>query len=140
MLSEAIVDWNMDPFFVEVNYFTNTILLCLAKHISTRTVMLSSFSPEICILLTRKQSRWPVAFLTDSGCSPQADVRATSVQEAVNFAKSWDLDGVVCASDPYIFAPHLVESVKQKGLVTATYGALNDDVEGVTVSSSSHHL
>ena len=140
MLSEAIVDWNMDPFFVEVNYFTDTILLCLAKHISTRTVILSSFSPEICILLTRKQSRWPVAFLTDSGCSPQADVRATSVQEAVNFARRWDLDGVVCASDPYIFAPHLVEYVKQKGLVTATYGALNDDVEGVTVSSSSHHL
>ena len=139
MLSEAILDWNMDPFFVEVNCFADTILLCLAKYISTRTVILSSFSPEICILLTRKQSRWPVAFLTDSGCSPQADVRATSVQEAVNFAKSWDLDGVVCASDPYVFAPHLVESVKQKGLVTATYGALNDDVKGVTVSSS-HHL
>ena len=42
---------------------------------------------------------------------------------------------MVCASDPYVLAPHLVDCVKQKGLVTATYGALNDDVEGVTTQA-----
>ena len=136
MLSEATVDWNMDPFFVEANFFTDTILLRLAEHISTRTVLLSSFSPEICILLARKQSRWPVAFLTDSGNSTQTDVRATNLQEAVSFAKKWELNGVVAASEPYVLAPQLVRFVKSKGMVCATYGALNDDVEAATVSIS----
>ena len=138
MLSEATADWNMDPFFVEVNFFTDVILLCLAKHISTRAVLLSSFSPEICILLARKQSRWPVAFLTDSGNSIQNDVRATNLQEAVSFAQKWELDGVVLASEPLVLAPQLVEFVKRKKLFCATYGALNDEVEGVTVSMLSY--
>lgn len=67
MLSEATVDWNMDPFFIEANLFTDTILLYLSKHIFTRAALLSFFNPEICILLARKQSRWLVIFGTDSG-------------------------------------------------------------------------
>ena len=92
MLSEATVDWNMDPFFIEANFFTDTILLCLSKHISTRAVILSSFSPEICVMLARKQSRWPVVFGTDSGNWQPTDVRATNLQEAVSFAKKWEID------------------------------------------------
>lgn len=134
MLSEATVDWNMDPFFIEANFFTDTILLCLAKYISTRAVLLSSFSPEICIMLARKQSRWPVVFGTDSGNWQPTDVRATSLQEAVSFAKKWELDGIVLASEPFVLAPQLVGFVKGKGMVCATYGALNDEVEGATVS------
>lgn len=134
MLSEAIVDWNMDPFFIEANFFTDTILLCLSKHISTRAVLLSAFNPEICILLARKQSRWPVFFCTDSGNSQPTDVRALNLQEAVSFAKKWELDGVVLASEPFVLAPQLVGYMKGNGMVCATYGVLNDDVEGVTVS------
>ena len=134
MLSEATVDWNMDPFFIEANFFTDTILLCLSKHISTRTVLLSTFNPEICILLARKQARWPVFFATDSGNSQPTDVRAQNLQETVSFAKKWELDGVVLASEPVVLAPHLVGSVKGRGMVCATYGELNDEVGGVTVS------
>ena len=133
MLSE-IVEWNMDPFFIEANFFTDTILMCLSKHISTRAVVLSSFSPDICILLARKQARWPVFFCNDSGNSQQNDVRAQNLQEAVNFAKKWELDGVVLASEPFVLAPQLVGFVKGKGMVCATYGELNDEVDGVTVS------
>ncbi len=138
MLSEATVDWNMDPFFVEANFFTDTILLCLAEHISTRAVLPSSFSPEICILLARKQSRRPVVFLTVSGNSTQTDVRATNLQEAVSFAKKWEIDGIVLASEPFVLAPQLVEFVKAKRMICATYGALNDDVKGATVSILSY--
>lgn len=133
MLSET-VEWNMDPFFIEANFFTDTILLCLSKHISTRAVLLSTFNPDICILLARKQARWPIFFCTDSGNSQQTDVRAQNLQEAVRFAKKWELDGVVLASEPFVLAPQLVGFVKGKGLVCATYGELNDEVEGVTVS------
>lgn len=140
MLSEATVDWNMDPFFIEANFFTDTILLCLSKHISTRAVLLSSFSPEICIMLARKQSRWPVAFCTDSSNWQASDVRATNLQEAVNFAKKWELDGVVLSSEPFVLAPQLVGFVKGKGMVCGTYGAFNDEVDGFTVSVRCHTL
>ncbi|KAL8678176.1 MAG: hypothetical protein Q9186_005467, partial [Xanthomendoza sp. 1 TL-2023] len=132
MLSEAIDDWKMDPFFTEANFFTDTILLCLSKHISNRAVPLSSFNPNLCILLARKQSRWPVLFLTDSGNSQQTDGRAAYLQEAMSFAKKWDLDGVVMASEPIVLAPQLAGFVKGKGMICATYGGLHDEVEGAT--------
>lgn len=133
MLSEATDDWNMDPFFVEANFFTDTILLCLSKFISSRSIFLSSFSPEICILLSLKQSRWPVVFGTDSGNWQPTEIRATTLQEGLRFAKKWDLDGLVLASEPFVYAPQLVRFVKGQGMVCATYGVLNDEVEGVTV-------
>lgn len=114
MLLEATVDWKMDPFFIETNFFTDTILLCLSKHISTRAVLLSSFSPEICIMLALKQFRWPVVFGTDSGNWQPTDVRASNLQEAVSFAKKWELDSVVLTSEPFVLAPQLVGFVKGK--------------------------
>lgn len=123
----------MDPFYVEANFFTDTILLCLSEHISSRSILLSSFSPEICILLALKQSRWPVFFGNDSGNWQPTEVRATTLQEGVRFAKKWNLDGLVIASEPFVYAPQLVGYVKGTGMVCAIYGALNDEVEGVTV-------
>lgn len=52
----------------------------------------------------------------------------------MSFAKKWELDGVVMASEPVVLAPQLVEFVKGQGMVCATYGGLNDEVEGATVS------
>jgi glycerophosphoryl diester phosphodiesterase len=132
MLSEAN-DWSMDPFVIEANFFLDTVLLSLAQHISTRSVFLSSFNPDICILLSLKQSRWPILFATDAGNSPSTEPRATNIQEAAIFAKKWSLDGVVMATDPIVFAPVLVGHLKEKGLVCATYGTQNDEVEGITV-------
>ncbi len=57
MFSEATIDWKMDPFFIKANFFTNTILLCLSKYISTQTVLLSSFSPKLGIMLAFKYFR-----------------------------------------------------------------------------------
>ncbi|CZT47712.1 uncharacterized protein RSE6_08306 [Rhynchosporium secalis] len=136
MLSEATDDWKMDPFFIEANFFTDTILLCLAEHISTRPVLLSSFSPEICILLALKQSRWPVFFGNDSGNWQPTEIRATNLQEGLNFAKKWHLDGLVLASEPLVLAPQLVGFVKEKGMVCATYGELNDEIDGVMIQAA----
>lgn len=62
------------------------------------------------------------------------DLRATNLQETVTFAKKWELDGVVLASEPFVLAPQLVGFVKGKGMACATFGLLNDEVEGATVS------
>ncbi|MCJ1345763.1 hypothetical protein MMC31_003972 [Peltigera leucophlebia] len=63
-------------------------------------------NPEICILLARKQFCWPVVFGTDSGNWQPTDVRATNLQEAVTFAKKWELYGVALASEPFALTPH----------------------------------
>jgi glycerophosphoryl diester phosphodiesterase len=140
MLSEAVDDWTMDPFFIEANFFTDTVLLCLATHIGSRPILLSSFSPEICILLSLKQSRWPILFGNDSGNWQPTEIRASNLQEGVGFAKRWDLDGLVVTSEPLVLAPGLVGFLKGKRMVMATYGAWNGEVEGVTVCAFSLSL
>ena len=133
MLSEATVDWNMDPFFIEANFFTDTILLCPRNTSLPEPFYCPPSAPK-------SASGWPVSnpagqfFGTDSGNWQPTDVRATNLQEAVSFAKKWELEGVVLASEPFVLAPQLVGFVKGKGMVCATYGVLDDEVEGATVS------
>lgn len=111
---EATVNWNIDLFFIAASFFLPTILLLLAKHIYIRSTLLSSFNSKICILLARKQFCWPVIFGTDSGNWQQTNVHATKLPEAVSFAKGWELDGIVLASKPFVFTPHLVGFIQGK--------------------------
>lgn len=137
MLFEATNDWKSDTFAIEVNLFVDTILLSVLSHPSCRRrpIMFSSFSPEVCILMSLKQNTFPILFCNDSGNWPTGDVRASSLQEAIHFATSWGLDGISMASEPFVFAPLLVGVAKERGLVTASYGGLNDDPECAKVSA-----
>lgn len=137
MLSEAADDWKSDIFAIEVNLFVDTILLSVLSHPSCRCrpIMFSSFSPEVCILMSLKQNLFPILFCSESGNCPTGDVRASSLQEAIHFATSWGLDGIVMASEPFVFAPLLVGVAKERGLVTGSWGKLNDDPECAKVSA-----
>jgi glycerophosphoryl diester phosphodiesterase len=137
MLFEAADDWKSDILAIEINRFVDTILDTILSHHSchSRPIMFSSFSPEICILVSLKQTSFPIFFLSDSGNWPTGDVRASSLQEAIHFAKRWNLDGVVMASEPFVYAPKLVGVTKERGLVTASYGALNNEPECAKVGS-----
>lgn len=57
--------------------------------------------------------------------------RAASVQVAVRFARRWNLAGVVFHCDALLLAPRLVGYVKNRGLVCASYGLVNNDPENV---------
>ena len=94
MLFEAH-DWGMDTFALEVNHVVDTVLKAVFASAGKRVIFFSSFSPEICILLSRKQDIFPVLFLTESGHIPSADSRAASLQEAVHFARAWGLLGII---------------------------------------------
>lgn len=134
---EASHEWQSDTFPIEANLFVDTILATILAHPSctTRSILLSSFSPEICILLALKQDMFPVFFLNDSGNFPTGDVRASSLQEAVRFALRWGLDGIGMSSEPFVFAPRLVSVARARGLVTSSYGALNNEPESAQVSN-----
>ncbi|CRG84290.1 Glycerophosphodiester phosphodiesterase GDE1 [Talaromyces islandicus] len=119
----------MDTYAVELNSFVDTVLNKVYELGGGRNMIFSSFNPDICLLLSFKQPSIPVLFLTDAGCSPVADIRSSSLQEAIRFASRWNLLGVVSAAEPFVICPRLVRVVKESGLVCVSYGVLNNDPE-----------
>lgn len=91
---------------IEYNTFIDAALEVLHEHGGQRQIILSSFTPEICILLSMKQKAYPVLFITNAGkiSMSDMDVRAASVQVAVKFAQRWNLAGLVFACDAFCSA------------------------------------
>ncbi|KEY66954.1 hypothetical protein S7711_05074 [Stachybotrys chartarum IBT 7711] len=126
MLHES-EEHDMDTYAVELNSFCDTVLSKVYDLAGERHIIFSSFSPDICLCLSFKQPCIPILFLTDAGCSPVGDIRASSLQEAIRFAGRWNLLGIVSAAEPFVNSPRLVRVVKENGLVCVSYGTLNND-------------
>ncbi|KAG6010871.1 hypothetical protein E4U21_002539 [Claviceps maximensis] len=126
MLHES-EEHDMDTYAVELNSFCDTVLSKVYDLAGNRHIIFSSFNPDICLCLSFKQPSIPILFLTDAGCSPVGDIRASSLQEAIRFASRWNLLGIVSAAEPLINSPRLVKVVKELGLVCVSYGVLNND-------------
>ncbi|KAL6055494.1 Glycerophosphocholine phosphodiesterase [Balamuthia mandrillaris] len=94
-----------------------------------RRIVWSSFDPDICIMLSLKQPRYPVLFLTAAGTQVLLDQRMNSLQQAVRFAKSVNLLGIVSKVTPLLMSPSLIKIIKSSGLLLATYGADNNEEE-----------
>lgn len=126
MLWEA-EDRGMEYSAIEINLFVDTILAVIFRLCGNRNITLSSFSPEICILLACKQRTFPILFINKAGSVPAGDERAGSLQGAIEFARSWGLAGIVMLSDVFVMCPRLLTYAKDSGLVIGSYGDLNDD-------------
>ncbi len=137
MLWEA-EDWNMDTYGVELNLFVDTILQKVYNFSGRRNIFFTSFSPELCVLLAHKQNRNPVLFLKESNLFPTSDVRDSNLQEAVCFARRWNLHGVVMSSEPFVMSPKLMAYVKDAGLICISFGFLNNDAENAKVRNIIH--
>ncbi|RYP10625.1 hypothetical protein DL765_008050 [Monosporascus sp. GIB2] len=111
------VDAGVAPVAIEINSFVDIVLEELHRYGGERHIILSSFTPETCILLAVKQKVYPVFFITYAGKAPMSDmeVRAASLQVAVHFARRWNLAGVVFACEPLLLCPRLVGFVKARG-------------------------
>lgn len=126
MLHES-EEHEMDTYAVELNSFCDTVLSKVYDLAGERHIIFSSFNPDICLCLSYKQPSIPILFLTDAGCTPVGDIRASSLQEAIRFASRWNLLGIVSAAEPLINSPRLVKVVKETGLICVSYGASNND-------------
>ena len=126
----------METFAVEANHLVNNTLDCVYRLAGKRTVFFSSFSPEICILLSEKQHEYPVFFLTESGHIPSSDARADSLQEAIWFAKSWHLAGFISRSEPLMVSPQLIQYVEDARLLCMSWGRLDDIPKHAEVNSA----
>ena len=133
MLWEA-QDRGMELYAMELNFFVDTILTTIFRLCGNRNITLSSFSPEICILLTCKQQTFPILFINKAGSVPAGDVRAGSLKGAIEFANAWNLAGIVMLADPFVMCPRLLTYAKDSGLVVGSYGNLNDEPDCALVS------
>ena len=127
-------DRGMDLCAIELNFFVDTILTTIFRLCGDRNITLSSFNPDICIMLACKQETFPILCMSKAGSVPTGDVRAGSMEDAVQFAKAWNLAGVVVLSDVFVMCPRLINLAKDMGLVVASYGPLNDELECAMVS------
>ncbi|KAM0257955.1 hypothetical protein ACHAQJ_004114 [Trichoderma viride] len=123
------VEAGVAPVTIDINTFIDVALDKIQRLAGNRPIILSSFTPEVCILLSVKQKTYPVMFITNAGKVPMTDreLRAASLQMAVQFARRWNLAGVVFACEALLYCPRLVRFVKNAGLVCASYGLLNND-------------
>ncbi|KAI1261110.1 Glycerophosphoryl diester phosphodiesterase family-domain-containing protein [Xylariaceae sp. FL1019] len=131
-LHEAVAA-GVAPVAIELNVFVDTVLEMVRHFAGDRPIVFSSFTPEVCILLSLKQKVYPVMFLTNAGKMPMIDMekRAASLQVAVKFARFWGLTGLVLHSEAFLLCPRLIGLVKSAGLVCASYGLRNNVPEDV---------
>ncbi|GKZ25430.1 hypothetical protein AbraIFM66951_000642 [Aspergillus brasiliensis] len=116
------------PMAIEINIFVDKILEKIFNLGQGRSIILSSFTPEICILLALKQQTYPVLYITNAGKPPITDKekRAGSLQAAMRFARRWNLNGIVLASETLVICPRLIGYVQRSRLVCGSYGPLNN--------------
>mmetsp|Transcript_11690 Transcript_11690/g.20757 ORF Transcript_11690/g.20757 Transcript_11690/m.20757 type:complete len:325 (-) Transcript_11690:1097-2071(-) len=94
---------------------------------STRTLVFSSFDPDICIELQQMQTRFPVLFISGCGLYQHVDVRRTSIPAALQLAASNVLAGVVVPTSILMANKPMVQVATAQGLKVLTYGLENDD-------------
>ena len=129
MLDEAEKE-SMGEIAIELNMYVDTILKTVYdENLTGRDIIFSSFHPDVCMLLSLKQPTIPILFLTEAGTQPMADIRASSLQNAIRFAKKWNLLGIVSAAKTLVKTPRLTQVVKSSGLVCVTYGVENNSPE-----------
>ncbi|KAI1120206.1 Glycerophosphoryl diester phosphodiesterase family-domain-containing protein [Nemania abortiva] len=128
-------DAGIAPIGLEINLFVDTVLEQIHQFADQRPIILSSFTPEICILLSIKQKAYPVLFISNGGKLPTNDFerRVASVQAGVHFAKTWGLAGLCLASEPLMLCPELINDIKRSGLLCASYGPQNSLPENVLI-------
>lgn len=129
MLDEAQHE-GMGEIAFDMNFYVDTILKVVYDENTTgRDILFSSFHPDICMLLSLKQPTIPILFLTEAGTQSMADIRASSLQNAIRFSKKWNLLGIVSAAKTLVKTPRLAQVVKSSGLVCVTYGVENNSPE-----------
>jgi len=104
------------------------------QHAGDREILLSCFDPDVCIMMRAKQTRYPVAFLSQGETGKYEtfqDSRAATLQMAVNFADVESLMGVVLHTEGLLKDIQLVGLARSYGLSVFCWGDDNNDIETI---------
>uniref|UniRef100_A0AC35TJX0 Glycerophosphocholine phosphodiesterase GPCPD1 n=1 Tax=Rhabditophanes sp. KR3021 TaxID=114890 RepID=A0AC35TJX0_9BILA len=116
--------------YFERNDFVDIILADVLNLAGERRIVFSSFDPDTCLMISLKQNKYPVLFLSvgnDTKYMVYRDERTHSSINAVNFIAGTALLGVNFHSEDVLKDPKCIERAKSFGLVTFVWGdELND--------------
>ncbi|KAK6195505.1 hypothetical protein SNE40_000920 [Patella caerulea] len=131
--------WEMEGF-MDHNTYIDILLQAVFKDCGSRRIIFSSFDPECCILLQRKQNKYPVLFLSNGPTkryTPYLDARTRGYDVAMYFALCEGLLGVDLQSECLLSDLEVIKRVRDKGLVLFVWGEDNNDRE--TISTLRKH-
>ncbi|KAI5458108.1 hypothetical protein BGZ63DRAFT_416545 [Mariannaea sp. PMI_226] len=118
----------------DANVFVDAILNIVFDHARAqraqapdvvRSIVFSSFSPQLCTALNWKQPNFPVFLCNDLGREETTGVvngglssgrRSASIKEVVRIAQSNNFMGLICYSRLLDMVPALVDAIKSHGL------------------------
>jgi glycerophosphodiester phosphodiesterase len=110
------------------NHFVDAVLKVALEEGAGRRVIFSTFDPDCATLLSLKQPRFPVLFLTCGGTKLFDDPRMNSVEAALQFALASRLQGVVAEVSSVLGRLHeTVAEFHRHGLFLYTWGDANND-------------
>ncbi|XP_066295315.1 glycerophosphocholine phosphodiesterase GPCPD1-like isoform X1 [Branchiostoma lanceolatum] len=119
----------MDTYF-DRNEIVDVIMREVLENGGKRRILLSSFDADCCILLRRKQNKYPVLFLSQGVTvrwEEMMDVRCRTVPMAMNFALAEGLLGVDIHAEDILKNPSFAEEIAKLKLVCFVWGEdIND--------------
>ncbi|ESO83899.1 hypothetical protein LOTGIDRAFT_132728 [Lottia gigantea] len=125
--------WEMTGF-MDHNTYIDILLKDVFKGAGSRRIIFSSFDPDSCILLQRKQNKYPVLFLSNGPTQrykPYMDIRAQGYDNAMYFALSEGFLGVDLQSEGLLQDLSIIKRVKDSGLILFVWGEDNNDKETI---------
>ncbi|CAF0779734.1 unnamed protein product [Adineta ricciae] len=118
--------------FFERNEYIDCILRCLLTYAGKRVIVLSTFDPDCASMLRRKQTSFPVLFLTqgEKGDWPQyLDVRTWSIDIGLCFCVAEQLSGLAAPALDILLNKEFVKNVKDNGKLLFIWGDEASDKE-----------
>ncbi|GAB4820329.1 hypothetical protein N2152v2_007375 [Parachlorella kessleri] len=121
---------SMRAVFYSRNTFVDEVLKVVLEEGRGRKVIFSTFDADCATLLSLKQPRYPVFFLTCGGTKQYADPRMNSLEAAMHFAISSHLQGVVAEATSVLGRlQEVVEEFHRHGLFLFTFGDVNNNMD-----------
>lgn len=118
--------------YPEMNEYVDLVLdeLLTTDQNKGRKIAFLTFSADLCLLLSLKQSRYPVYFshceVLDKPCD-EFDPRSIDVREGLKFVQSQGLDGLMIYNEIVKEKPDAVAEIVSRQLPIITYGKRNMD-------------
>jgi len=116
------------------NEFVDIVLETVLKSALNRSITFLSFDATLCMLLRRKQSRFPVFMLNSEvreHLDDEKDPRTTTFDGALEYALTLGFDGMVLLADMVLEDPMIAYRVKRNGLSLVTYGKASLKLENI---------
>jgi len=116
----------------ERNLFVDKVLKVVFDRCASRKIIFMSFDADICLLLRRKQSSFPVFFLIDIGVVDpdfdHFDHRLLGIDNIINFVKQANIEGITSSADAIVNNRDYVKKIREHNLCLSAYAISDKNV------------